>query len=446
METVFNQSLWGDEGFSAILSMKPIPEIIKIIIRDTSPPLWNICEHFVFKLFGTQEVYIRGLALFFFLGTGFFTFKIASRLFGRNTAIFAALLTLLNPFFFIYAFEGRMYSIMSFGVAGSMYFFLARRWKFYVFFTLWALYSHHFAIFALMVQGIWFVHEFFFGEKKVAKKMFRYFLIVGIGYLPWVIPLYKQVTMVKTGFWLGRPNTGDLTHLIFDYLAEGIKLSIKIPIIDIELYKFALIVVFLTLLLRNWFKNIKNTLFFLSWFLIPILITFLISQKFTSVFFNRYLLYTIPASMLLLSTGKRGVASYITLSILVLSFAVIDYNYFVHPAKLPFRQYAEYVQSVSDKRGFLINWNSNGTHHLWETKYYGIGAPIYSTSNADLPYFVGTALMEKDDVIREIPGSTNSVGVVTSGPVDEIKIPGFIQIESKDFSGIKYVLLTKDEE
>jgi len=31
MENVFNQSIWGDEGFSAILSMKSLPEIIKII-------------------------------------------------------------------------------------------------------------------------------------------------------------------------------------------------------------------------------------------------------------------------------------------------------------------------------------------------------------------------------------------------------------------------------
>ena len=35
MTTVFNQSIWGDEGFSAILSMKSLPEIIKIIATDT---------------------------------------------------------------------------------------------------------------------------------------------------------------------------------------------------------------------------------------------------------------------------------------------------------------------------------------------------------------------------------------------------------------------------
>ena len=112
METVFNQSLWGDEGFSAILSMKPLPDIIKIIIRDTSPPLWNICEYLVFKIFGTNEVYIRGLAFLFFLGTVFFTYKIAAHLFNKKTAVLASLLIFLNPFFFIYALSIKLLSLI----------------------------------------------------------------------------------------------------------------------------------------------------------------------------------------------------------------------------------------------------------------------------------------------------------------------------------------------
>src|SRR3989344_3884318 len=150
MENVSNQSIWGDEGFSAILSMKSLPEIIKIISRDTSPPLWNIFEHLVFQTLGTDEIYIRGLAFTFFLGAVFFTYKIGSFLFNKRTGFLAAILTFLNPFFFSYAFEGRMYSIMAFGVAGSMYYFIRifyneevirKRDKLgYVFFTLWALY------------------------------------------------------------------------------------------------------------------------------------------------------------------------------------------------------------------------------------------------------------------------------------------------------------------
>ena len=101
MPNQFNASLWGDEGFSAILSMKSLPEIIKIIINDTSPPLWNINEWLVFNTLGTAEIYIRGLSFFYFLIAVFFVYKIGSLLWDKKTGLLSAVLVFLNPFFFI---------------------------------------------------------------------------------------------------------------------------------------------------------------------------------------------------------------------------------------------------------------------------------------------------------------------------------------------------------
>ena len=78
-------------------------------------------------------------------------------------------------------------------------------------------------VFFLFTQGMWFLYEFAAGERKRAIKMLKAFIFVGIGYLPWLIPLYNQTKMVGGGFWLGTPNLKDLTVLLFDYLANGIK-------------------------------------------------------------------------------------------------------------------------------------------------------------------------------------------------------------------------------
>lgn len=454
-ETVFNQSIWGDEGFSAILSMRSLPEILSIISRDTSPPLWNIFEYFVFRYLGTGEVYIRGLSFFFFLGAVFFTYKIGAFLFSRKTGMLAALLTFFNPFFFIYAFEGRMYSIMSMGVAASMYFFLRifknedgirkRDQIGYIFFTLWALYSHHFAFFVVIFQGLWWLYELIFGKRVRAKKMFKVFVITGFGYLPWIYPLYTQTKMVGGGFWLGKPDLIDLRKLIYEYLAEGIKgHPLKFPIIDKGLHEVTLYFVFAAFIIRNWLKNIKSTLFLFLWFIFPIAVTWLISQRFQSIFYNRYLLYTIPGAMLVLASSRRKFLSPTFLFLVITLFAVIDFYYFTHPNKLPFKEYATYVGSVKKEGDFLINWNSK-SHHLWETKYYGIGGPIYIPSGGNLPFFVGTALMEESDIIKEIPKGVTRVGVVTSGPVDEITIPGYTELEVKTFSDLKFVWLTRNE-
>ncbi|MCX7928473.1 MAG: glycosyltransferase family 39 protein [Patescibacteria group bacterium] len=455
MDNQLITSIWGDEGFSAILSMRPIPEILKIVSQDTSPPLWNILLHCTFQLFGTSEVVIRSLSLIFYILAIIFTFRIGSILWSKKTGAIAASLTALNPFFFMYAFEGRMYSILALGVTASMYHFLKiiTREKGeitktttkigYVFWTLWALYSHHFATFALVAQGLWFLYEIALGNRKNGRILFKLFLFVGLGYIPWIWPLYMQITKLSSGFWLGKPDYEDLKILIYDYLAEGIKsLDYKIPLLNLPIHKLALYSVFGILLTRKWWKGIKKSLFLLLWFFAPIATVWIISQYFTSIFYNRYLLFTIPSAMLILAS-LRSKLSIIPISLTIIIFGIIDFHYFVNPTKMPFREYSAYVKNIlsEDENIFLINWNSSA-HHLWESKYYKITAPLYLPNGNNLPYYVGTALMTEEDIIRKLPNASK-IGVITSGNPDEVVFEGYKKTEMKNFEGLKFLLFEK---
>jgi uncharacterized membrane protein len=419
MLTVFNQSLWGDEAFSAILSMRSVPQIISTIIKDTSPPLFNLTEHFWFKIFGTSEIAIRALVFLYFLVAVFFVYKIGETLWDRKTGLIAALLTFLNPFVFAYGFEGRMYSLLLATVTASMYFFIAKKWPAYVIAATLALYSHHFAIFAVLVQGLWFLKEVSWGEKKIAFSMFKSFVAIGILYLPWLYPLYKQVSMFKEGYWLGTPTLKDLGELLLKYLNVSLIL----------------------LALRKWNKNLDKSILLVLWFLVPILATWLLSQKITSIFYDRYLLYTIPAAMLLAASEMRFLSK-IVLLIVVIIFASADYVYFTHPMKRPFRDLAIYVKEVKKGDDYLINWNS-AAHHLWEAKYYGIPAPLYLPEGTKLPFYVGTALMTPEDTTSTLPKKINRVGVITSGSVDEISLPGYVKTEEKDFGSLKFLWFSR---
>ena len=216
-------------------------------------------------------------------------------------------------------------------------------------------------------------------------------------------------------------------------MAIGIKHDLAIP---------ALYLVFAILILKRWTKDIKITLFLLSFFLGPIVITWVVSQKFQSIFFNRYLLYAIPAGMLLVASNKRKLTG-VAIGFLLIFFGIIDVYYFTHPIKKPFREMAAYVKSSLAEDDFLINWNA-GSHHLWETKYYGIPSPIYVEGEGELPFFVGTALMEENDLVHEIPKGVSRVGVTTSGETEEIELPGYIEGEVKNFGrGLKFVWYSK---
>ncbi len=416
----FTASLWGDEAFSAILSLKGIPEIIKISTNEPHPPLFNILESLWFRLFGASEVSIRILAFLFLLGAVYFTYKIGGYFWDKKTAILAALLTFFNPFLFTYGFEGRMYSLLVATVTASFYFFLRRRWGFYILTTTMALYTQHFCFFALLVQALLFLGELFGGNRKLAMTMLKVFLVVGILYSPWLIPLYKQTKLVESGFWLGKPTFKDLALLFFKYLNASLFL----------------------LPLRNWRLNFRKSLPLFLWATLPVFLSWGISQKFTPLFYDRYLIYTIPPAMLLAASQRRKISNIILVIILAI-FILVDFIYFTRPTKRPFREFSSYVKEVKRGDDFLINWNS-AAHHLWEAKYYGIPAPLYVPQGRDkLPFYVGTALMGPDDVIETLPKKINRLGVITSGPIEEIQIPGYTKKEEKIFDSLKIIWMER---
>ena len=51
--------------------------------------------------------------------------------------------------------------------------------------------------------------------------------------------------------------------------------------------------------------------------------------------------------------------------------------------------------------------------------------------------------MEENDVIRYIPETTLRVGVVTTGSIDEIVLPGYTESEAQTFRDIKFVWYEK---
>jgi hypothetical protein len=146
--------------------------------------------------------------------------------------------------------------------------------------------------------------------------------------------------------------------------------------------------------------------------------------------------------MLLLGSNRRQLTSNIAIALALGLFLIIDLTYFTHPAKRPFREFAQVIKENMAEGDYLINWSAQ-SHHLWETKYYGIGGPIYIAGEGELPFFVGTALMEEKDIIRSIPESASRVGAITSGSVDEVYLDGYTKVSFDQVGDLKVIWLTK---
>jgi hypothetical protein len=410
MNNLFNCSLWGDEAFSAVLARRPFWPMMKIVANDTSPPLMYIIMWIWFRIFGSSEISIRSLSLLFYLGTMIFIYLIAKELFSKKAAIWSVLLSFFNPFLFPYAFEGRMYFCLLFFVTASYYFLIKKNNLWYIITASAALYSHHFAIIAIFSQFLW---KTLVLEKITFKNILqttKIYIIIGLTYIPWFYPLYLQTKLVSGGFWLGTPKLKDLAGVFVHFIIHEIVFKAQ---------KYLPVLIVIILAIRKWSKkHFDKSLLLITWAIGPPLITFLISQTRLSIFYERYLLYCVPPIAILLASKTRQISS-VFLSLLILTNIYISYSYFSNPYKRPFRQYTNWIKENVPPSIFLVNYNG-GSHHLWETKYYGLNAPLFAPGS-ELPFFVGTAQMKEDDVITQLPPN-QQIGLISSERPENIEL------------------------
>ncbi len=429
-------SLWGDEAFASILAQKNLFDIITIVARDTSPPLHYILLHFWMQLFGTSEIAIRTFPMLLFVLLAFVVNKFAENVYGRKASYWAFFLTLLNPFLFIYAFEARMYMLLALTSAASMWFFVTKRWKWYVVATAAALYTHHFSLFIILVQVVSYIIEHFDAIKKQLKDggkllqeqwkspFVRSLLAVIVIYTPWIPALYGQTTMVQGDFWLPRPKVLDLWFLYTHFIAGFPKLLITTPL---------LLASFVLLWLRGFNKR-KDLVLYL-WLFLPAIATFLMSQGSRPLFFDRYLIISAAAiPILLASHGTSNVQGKKTATFLLLfvtaGLIFVNVNSFQHPIKQPFRDVAQFVYDTYGKDKMVINYYTDALHYF-ELKHYGVNVKIYSPSGP-LPFWVGTALIDPNDVLQELP-EKRTLLIMAGGDVGRVAIPNYIEIRKERF-------------
>lgn len=427
-----NTSLWGDESFTAVAVQESFGRMLQIVAKDTAPPLYYILLFIWTRIFGHSETAIRSLSVLLYLGTIITVYLIAKKVWDKKTGLLAILLTLANPFLFPFSFEGRMYAILVFFVTLSFYFFISKNNLGYILASTSALYSHHYAVLALVFQFFWRL-AITKNLKKNWLKFIKPYFIIGLLYLPWIYPLYKQVTMVSTGFWLGKPNLKDLGAIYLKYfIGEKIIFNWQ---------KYLLILPILIIILKKWKYKKRENLILLGWVLTPVILAFLLSQGKTSLFYDRYLIFIIPGLMLLLVGGWRKFS--LPLIILFsLSLLWLNYHYFTHPTKRPFRELANYVKNEIKADDFLINYNGSA-HHLWESKFYGLEAPLY-VPGQDLPYYVGTAQMTDKDIIKQVPDKKR-IGAISSEDPNSMEILDYQLKNYQQFGSLYFSWFVKDE-
>jgi len=385
---LLSESFWLDEATSGLLVRND--EFIGIwqnfLPNDFHPPLYYFLLEAWSRVFGTAEIALRSLSLFFATATIYFTYLIAQKLFSKQVGVLAAMFLAVNPLHIYYSTEARMYAMAAFLVTLAVWFFvniLEKKSQNIYWFGL-GLYlsliflTDYVAIFILPV----FWAYAFIKRKSLEKQKNWYlkffvshlFLILALIIIWPVLSLQLQnglgVKSQASGWWeiLGQPSVKNIALIPIKFMLGRISFGNNI------VYGLAILLATasfswpLLKSLKNYSKN--KTLFIWLWLLTPILIA-VAGSFFVPILSYFRLIFVLPALSVLLAYGlyrlKENQFLPALMFFLVLQFVFVI-TYYQNPRfhREDWRELAGLIKNTNTPIVFVANSQMEGL------RYYGI--------------------------------------------------------------------------
>jgi len=340
------QSLWWDEAFSFSMSVADLPSLLANAVRyRVHPPLYYLLMHFWLSL-GHSEFLLRIFSVFCGTMSVAIMYATTALIGGKRLATLATLLLAVSPFHVWYSQEVRMYSLTALLVLMTSFFFLRllrqdtlSNWVAYGLCTLLATYSDYLHLFIILAQAM-FLIILRKAYLKTLKKWFCCMAIIGGLYLPWVAAISASGGFYHASIsWIPPAQITDLFWTIYNFSVgstsnPGNPLNIIATLLMISLLAFGLVS-----LKKKPRDQQQNLGFILSWLVLPLLLTFLISLDWhlpqqRSIYIDRFFNPLLPAFLISTSVGilhlsnRRRIIGTMTVIMILIPTAGSLYNLF----------------------------------------------------------------------------------------------------------------------
>jgi mannosyltransferase len=338
------QSIWWDEGHSIEMASAALARVPTLPGMDVHPPGYFALLHLWMAVAGRSEFALRYLCVAFSMLTVALLIRFGRELAGWRAGWAAGGLAAVSPLFVTYAQEVRMYALVTFFALASVYFQwkILEVWKVgrleggrlvnhrvssaifqtsrlpvlqssigYVLATAASLYTHYFAVFLLLFENLVWLIWVLAPRLEAGSPWRRVAAWFGtqVGILVLFLPqlrLALRQTVAYANPNLNPPGVGEFFFRSWTAYTVGLTLD---PGIASWLGLGVAAVLGLAVLIhimgvrqganRAW---LVTAAFLAGWFLLPLLVYFLVSQRRPS-FEPRYMMLVSPALMLLLAWG-----------------------------------------------------------------------------------------------------------------------------------------------
>jgi uncharacterized membrane protein len=344
-----DQSLWYDESARVFIASLPLQDLFTAMAQET--PAYLPFYFLVVKPFTHpfHEATVRYPSVVFGVLAIAFTAQVGRKLLGRTGGLIAASLLALNPFHIWFSQDAGFYTLVTLAAVGSLYFFacLLERpafhlWVGLIILTGIGLWSFYFAFVIPLVGFIVLVltlrRNYHLLRTWVAAQAIAF-----VPLLPWYVFIVRRGEFYFGSAGRGSPSPLELLYTFWNF---SIGYTEKItPVVLASLAFFGSALAFGVW--REW--NRGGLLLLLSFFL-PIGMVFLMSYR-LPMYIDRYLIGTLPAFLLLISSGVLGLpkrlhgvwwGGLILVSVLGASRIYYDAEYY---AKEDWRGVAAHIQT-----------------------------------------------------------------------------------------------------
>jgi 4-amino-4-deoxy-L-arabinose transferase-like glycosyltransferase len=305
------QSLWRDEVDAVRFAAEPLDRLLHTFVEPgQNGPLYYLLLRPWLDLVGDGEFALRFFSAFWGVLAVPLIYRFGRRLFPTSTAValLAALLAATAPYLVWYSQEGKMYALTATLVLLSMDRYLAalerggwQRWLTYVVSTSAAFYVHLIAALIVPVQVLVF---FLLGKEQRGarwKPWLASLAALTAPYLPlvvWQLPLLLEPA--QTGY-----RFVPLHEMLYSLLT-----SYSLGVVQGGAWWMLALFIGLLLAASVWgWREFGITAMgiLLCWLLLPVAVFFLITLV-RPIYTARYLIFVLPAFLLLLAAGVTAVA------------------------------------------------------------------------------------------------------------------------------------------
>ncbi|MBR1513520.1 MAG: glycosyltransferase family 39 protein [Bacteroidales bacterium] len=286
--------LGGDESFSLYVAMQSVPDIVRLLCLGDNPPLWELLLHFWTKIFGLSEIAIRSLSLIFSALTVIPIYLLGEKHLHRLVGIAASLFYCFSTFSIYLAHECRVYSLIGFATACSVFLFVSatqrpKPFKFILLTlaNLMLMYGHYLSVWIIVMEFI-----IALAIRPIRTRIWKPYLIHAAALVLLFAPMFpilfgRFLDSGVNGTWIEKTTSPEaLYDFLWRMCNEPVTTVLAISILAAALAKLVID----GLRKKAPFGSIG--LLSLLW-AVPLLVSFVLSY-FTGFFLDRYFYFLFP--------------------------------------------------------------------------------------------------------------------------------------------------------